>query len=127
MPRLQLKTARRPDEADAERRTPAGSNTHVIPSRTGALADRTGREAEHLGWVQHTCLPVTYLRAGRRERTRSGAFLRSYLALVEEEVLARLLLVGDELADGILGIGGAHQRLADQDGIDADPLELLDL
>src|SRR5919108_735651 len=37
------------------------------------------------------------------------------------------LLGSRQLADRGLGVGGPHQRLADQDGVDADALELLNL
>ena len=42
-------------------------------------------------------------------------------------MLAREHVVARQVADGLLGILGAHERLADQDGVDADPLELVDL
>src|SRR4029079_6377236 len=64
--------------------------------------------------------PESRLRLSRRSPKRGSA-------LVAEEVLARLLLVGDERAHRGLAISRAHQRLADQDRVDPDPLELVDL
>ena len=46
---------------------------------------------------------------------------------LRRSVSLRVLLAADQLAAGLLGVVGAHQRLADQHGVDAHPLELLDL
>ena len=40
---------------------------------------------------------------------------------------SRVAVAAGELAAGGLEVGGAHQRLADQHGVDADALELVEL
>ena len=55
---------------------------------------------------------------GRRRRQASSSSAQS---------LRRSPRLPRQLAAGLLGIVGAHQRLPDQHRVDADPLELLDL